>query len=102
MTIEELLWFIITAVLSFVIGILLNQLRNKINKEVREENAIKNGLRCLLRENIIAICDRCLERGNMKMHDLESLEDMAKEYKALDGNGSVEKLIQDTKKLGIK
>ena len=102
MTIEELLWFIITAVLSFVIGILLNQLRNKINKEVREENAIKNGLRCLLRENIIAICDRCLERGTMKMHDLESLEDMAKEYKALDGNGSVEKLIQDTKKLGIK
>lgn len=102
MTIEELLWFIITAVLSFVIGILLNQLRNKINKEVCEENAIKNGLRCLLRENIIAICDRCLERGTMKMHDLESLEDMAKEYKALDGNGSVEKLIQDTKKLGIK
>ncbi|MBR0307849.1 MAG: hypothetical protein IJH92_03050 [Mogibacterium sp.] len=102
MTIEELLWFIITAVLSFVIGILLNQLRNRINKEVREENAIKNGLRCLLRENIIAICDRCLERGSMKMHDLESLEDMAKEYRALDGNGSVEKLIQDTKKLGIK
>ena len=102
MTIEELLWFIVTAVLSFVIGILLNQLRNKINKEVREENAIKNGLRCLLRENIIAICDRCLERGTMKMHDLESLEDMAKEYRALNGNGSVEKLIQDTKKLGIK
>lgn len=102
MTIEELLWFIITAVLSFVIGILLNQLRNKINKEVREENAIKNGLRCLLRENIITICDRCLDRGTMKLHDLESLEDMSKEYKALGGNGSVEKLIQDTKKLGIK
>ena len=99
---EEVVWFIVTAVLSFVIGILLNAIRNKINKEQIEDNAIKNGLRCLLRENIIAICDRCLERGTMKMHDLESLEDMAKEYKALNGNGSVEKLIADTKKLEIK
>lgn len=102
MTTNEVLWFIITAVLSFIIGVLLNAVRNKINKEIREETAIKNGLRCLLRENIIAICDRCLDRGTMKMHDLESLEDMMREYRSLNGNGSVEKLVRDTKKLEIK
>lgn len=102
MTPTEILWFVITAVLSFVIGILLNSLKNKVNKEVREDNAIKNGLRCLLREQIIVICDRCLDRGFMRMHDLESLEDLNKNYTALDGNGSIKKLIEDTKKLEIK
>lgn len=102
MTIEDVAWFIVTAILSIVIGMLINQLRNKVNKELREDEAIKKGLRCLLRENIIAICDRCLDRGSMKMHDLESLEDMAVEYKALGGNGSIEKLIADTKRLEVK
>lgn len=102
MTIEELAWFIVTAVLSIVIGMLINQLRNKVNKELREDGAIKDAVRCLLRGHIIQICDRCLDRNAITLPELESLEDMAVEYRALGGNGSIEKLIADTKKLTVK
>ena len=98
---EDIAWFIVTAVLSFVIGVLMNQLKNKINKEIKEDTAIKNGLRCLLREQIIQICDRCNTRGDLRMHDLESLDDLYHEYRALEGNGSIEKLVEDTKKLKV-
>lgn len=97
----DIVFFVITAVLSFVIGILLNTIRSKVNKDRMEDTAIKDGLRCLLREQIIIICDRCNERGSMKMHDLESIEDLHKAYTELGGNGTVEKLVDDTKKLKV-
>lgn len=102
MTTDELVWFIVTGVLSFIIGILLNAVRNKISHELKEDRAIANGLRCLLREQIIVICDRCLDRGWMKMHDLESLEDLYENYETLNGNGSIRKLIEETKSLGFE
>lgn len=99
--VHDIVWLIITAVLSFIIGILLNTIKNKIQKDRQEENALKDGLRCLLREQIILICDRCNTRGDMRMHDLESIEDLHKSYAELGGNGSIEKLVDDTKKLKV-
>ena len=98
---NDLVWFVVTAVLSFIIGILLNTIKNKITKDRQEEDAIKDGLRCLLRGQIIMICDRCTQRGDIRLHDLESIEGLFEAYTKLGGNGSVAKLVKDTKDLKV-
>ena len=98
----EILFNIITCVLGLLVGILFGILKTKIHNEQKEDTAIKNGLRCLLREEIIRICDRCLERGSVHIHCLESLDDLFEQYSALGGNGMAKKLIEDVKKLKVQ
>lgn len=89
------------AVTTMVIGFLGGRRRAK-EQDRTEEEAIRGGVRCLLREELIRICDRCLERGSVRIHSLESLDDLLKQYTALGGNGAVRKLVEDVKKLEVK
>lgn len=98
---HDIVWLIVTAVLSFIIGILLNTIKNKINKDRQEDSALKDGMRCLLRKDIIELCDQCSLRGHLRMEDLENIEDMYKAYTALGGNGIIVKLVDDTKKMKV-
>lgn len=93
---------IILAVTTMIIGFFGGRLRAKVKREMKEDAAMKNGMRCLLRERIIEICDRCLERDFVRIHSLESLGDLFEQYKALGGNGTAAKLIEDVKKLQVK
>ena len=98
---DFLLSLLLTAA-GLVIGFLGGRLRAKVNRDRREEEAIQGGVRCLLREELIRICDRCLERGSVRIHNLESLDDLLKQYTALGGNGAVRKLVEDVKRLEVK
>ncbi len=92
----QILDFLLTLlpiVAGLVIGFLGGWLRSVV--------AVKNSVRCLLREELIRICDRCLERGSVHIHSLESLDDLMKQYAALGGNGAVKKLVEDVKKLPV-
>lgn len=93
----QILDFLLTLlpiVAGFVIGFLGGWLRSVV--------AVKNAVRCLLREELIRICDRCLDRGSVHIHSLESLDDLMKQYTALGGNGAVRKLVEDVKRLEVK
>ena len=98
---DFLLSLLLTAA-GLVIGFLGGRLRAKVNRDRREEEAIRGGVRCLLREELIRICDRCLERGSVRIHSLGSLDDLLKQYTALGGNGAVRKLVEDVKRLEVK
>lgn len=98
---DFLLSLLLTAA-GLVIGFLGGRLRAKVNRDRREEEAVRGGVRCLLREELIRICDRCLERGSVRIHSLESLDDLLKQYTALGGNGAVRKLVEDVKRLEVK
>lgn len=102
MDIEQIIFNLITCVMSLLAGALFAIIKSKMKSDKRVDDAIKNGLRCLLREEIIRICDRCLERGSVNIHSLESLDDLLEQYSALGGNGMAKKLIEDVKKLEIK
>ena len=93
---------VLLAVTTMVIGFLGGRLRAKVKQDAAEGEAVKNGMRCLLRERIIEICDRCLDRGFVHIHSLESLDDLMEQYKALGGNGTAAKLVEDVKKLQVK
>lgn len=93
---------VLLAVTTMVIGFLGGRLRAKVKQDTKESEAMKNGMRCLLRERIIEICDRCLDRGFVHIYNLESLDDLFGQYRALGGNGMATKLIDDVKKLQVK
>ena len=93
---------IVVAVLLMVISFIGGARVRSVKKTRSRQNAIEGGLRALLRDGIIRECDRCLDRGYMHLHNLESIEDMAGMYYALGGNGAVKKLVQDFKKLEVK
>lgn len=92
--VSDILLTLLPTIAGLVIGFLGGWLRSIV--------AIKNSVRCLLREELIRICDRCLERGSVHIHSLESLDDLMKQYTALGGNGAVRKLVEDVKKLEVK
>ena len=102
MDIEQIVFNLVICVMSLLVGVLFAVIKSKMKSDKRIDAAIKNGLRCLLREEIIRICDRCLERGSVHIHSLESLDDLFEQYSALGGNGMAKKLIEDVKKLEIK
>ena len=98
----DFLLSIILTIAGLVIGVLFGMLKAKARNERQKDKAIENGMYYLLREKIIEICDRCIERGFVHIHSLESLDDLSKQYKALGGNGTAAKLIEDVKKLQVK
>lgn len=93
---------IVVAVLLMVISFIGGALVRSVKKSRKRQVAIEDGLRALLRDSIIHECDRCADRGYMRIHNLESVEDMSRLYYTLDGNGAVTKLVQDFKKLEVK
>lgn len=101
----QILDFLLTLlpiVAGFVIGFLGGRLRTKLKQGRQKDEAIHGAVRCLLREELIRICDRCLERGSVHIHSLESLDDLLEQYTALGGNGAVRKLVEDVKRLEVK
>lgn len=98
----DFLLSLMLTVAGLVIGVLFGMLKAKAKADRQKDRAIENGMRCLLRERIIEICDRCLERDFVRIHSLESLSDLFEQYKALGGNGTAAKLIEDVKKLQVK
>lgn len=94
----DLVVSVLLMVIAFVGGVLARGLK----KSRKRQAAIEDGLRALLRDSIIHECDRCADRGYMRIHNLESVEDMSRLYYTLDGNGAVTKLVQDFKKLEVK
>ena len=63
------------------------------NREL-EQTAIKDGLRALLRQEIIIGCTRHLKEDFVTMEEFESITLMYKAYKGLNGNGAIDALYE--------
>lgn len=66
---------------------------------LKYQRATRNAIKCMLRAHIIQTCCRALERRWIAMHDYESLTEMFVEYTALNGNGTVKPLYDQTIRL---
>lgn len=58
-------------------------------------------LRALLRDKIITVYNKYSERGSIPIYELESLDDMFKQYKNLGGNGIITELVERIENLPI-
>lgn len=51
-------------------------------------------LRSLLRSQIIATCHKAEKEGYLEIFNVENLNEMYRTYKALDGNGGIETIVE--------
>lgn len=94
------------AMLAFVLqGTLRENRKLKKEKEEKleaEENALKEGVLCLLRSELIKYHTKYMEEGSITMHGYQNWMLMYKAYKALDGNGMIDHMWQDIEELRMR
>lgn len=66
-----------------------------------EYEALKNGLRSLLKDRIVQSCNFIAQIGGITITQLQNIEGMESSYELLNGNGAVKALYNTTKKLPI-
>lgn len=94
------------AMLAFILqGTLKENRRLKQEKEKKqeaEENALKEGVLCLLRSELIKYHAKYMEEGSITMHGYQNWMLMYKAYKALGGNGMIDHMWQDIEDLKMR
>lgn len=68
---------------------------------IKFSKAMIEATKCSLRNDILAIYDRCKEKKQITKYQLESIEYSYKQYRTLKGNSFVENLVQKVRKFEI-
>ena len=66
-----------------------------------EYEALKNGLRSLLKDRIVQSCNFISQVGGITITQLQNIEGLESSYELLNGNGAVKALYNSTIKLPI-
>lgn len=61
----------------------------QVKKEREEQRALRDGMRSLLRRQLIIDCEKALADGYCPMGTRDTIEDMYKSYHSLGGNSNV-------------
>lgn len=70
----------------------IRHLSKQIKQERLEQQALRDGMRSLLRRQIIFDCESAIKDGFCPASNKDTIEDMYKSYHALGGNGVVTNL----------
>lgn len=100
-----ILKFIITYWIEVLFGIIISVitfLYKKIEKYYSVMNSTKNGVKVLLKGEIIRRYNEYKMLGYISLFDKEIIIDLYLEYKNLGGNGVIEDIIEDISKLPLK
>lgn len=79
----------IFGLLCAVLAGVYRSLTVRLKKQKEEQDALKNGLRALLRRQIISDCESCIREGYCPVTTKDTILDMYQCYHALGGNGTV-------------
>jgi len=95
-----------SAMLVFILQMVINENR-KLKKEKdqqssQRENALENGVLCLLRAKMIEYHTKYMDRGSITPHGCQSWLQMYKAYKALGGNGMIDHMKIEIEELHIE
>lgn len=74
-------------------------LAGRIKKRTEADRALEDGVRAMLRNDIIALADKYLDEGDIPMHAMETVTAMYDAYHKLGGNGTITKLVDEVKRL---
>ena len=90
----EFLFGILVTGMGFIFKILL--------KYAKENEALKEGMKGMLHNEIIYRCKKLLIIGYVTLEDLEELEYLFKPYEGLGGNGTAKKMVERCYSLPVK
>ena len=87
------------ALIAGLLALGYRRLAKRLNKASAENEALKFGMRALLRDRLIQQYNHYMEVGRWPIYAREAMLDMYKQYKALGGNGAIASIIQDLEDL---
>ena len=94
------------AMLVFILQGTLKENRRlkKANEEKAEaeENALKEGVLCLLRDSLIKAHEKYMKEGTITMHGYQNWMLMYRAYKALGGNGMIDHMKDEIEELRMR
>lgn len=101
---------LISGLLSVAVGYLGRKLKEESKKRqqeeakiVREEQALREGIRAILKYRLLNLCQQCHKKGYISsIEELENINDIYQAYVELNGNGTASKVYNDVIKLPIK
>ena len=78
----------------------LEVMQNQINDLQTNDKLISDGFRCVLRQQIITLCEKYIERKSISIKELEELEEVFGIYEnQLHGNGTAHVLVNEVRGL---
>lgn len=93
---DEIISAIIRWAVPFILGGLITGIITYLGTKRKRNNALEDGVQCLLRGKIIDMHDKYVERGYCPVYAKESLRRSYKAYHALDGNDVATGLYNET------
>jgi len=84
----EWVFGLLIAILTFVV----RTLSTRIRKQQEENQALRDGMRSLLKRNILCDCETAFENGFCDIDRKATIDDMYNAYHALGGNGAISRL----------
>lgn len=94
--------FIIKYWVEFLFSIIISAMGiviKKLNKKLNEQEAIKMGVQALLRDRIIQTYNTYCDKGYCPIFARENIQELAKQYFNLGGNGVIHDLLDKIKTL---
>lgn len=84
----------IGTIVSKAINKRIDTVSEQQNNQKERQNAVELGVQALLRANIISIYNKYMYKGEIPIYERENIEHLYTEYKALNGNGVIESLVE--------
>lgn len=89
-----MLEFILKYWLEFAFGIAAVLVTGVFKRIGQEVTATRNGMREVLRKDLIQMYNKGIAQGYLKIYERENLCDMFKSYEALGGNHGIKDLVE--------
>ena len=83
------------------VAVYCRRIAKQVRKEREEQKALRDGMRSLLRRQIIADCEQAAREGYCETKMKDTINDMYTAYHALGGNGVVSRLKEQTMNLPV-
>lgn len=88
--------FVAQYFVEFLCGIVVAMLSYFMKRslgKIKRLELVENGMQALLKDRIIAIYNKCADRGYCPIYERENAEKMYMDYHALGGNGTITDLV---------
>ena len=96
----------LTAAVSSIVGAVVASLvamaKSRAHEASDEGAAVRDGMRCLLRREIIAMHAETVRRGSIEVVEHDHISQVFGAYTALGGNGMAKQLIHEIDQLPIR
>ena len=83
------------------IGIILRRISKKLEAERQRNEAIENGVKDILRIQILDTYDKCKQQGQISVARKDAIDSAYRSYHALGGNGTITRVHEEIMAMDI-